>query len=343
MLSRVDYAVGWICALPLEMTAAKAMLDIIYPNLPNPPNDHNTYTLGKMGAHNIVIACMPVGVYGMTSAAGVASQMLSSFPSIRFGLMVGIGGGTPQGHADIRLGDVVVSRPTGHFGGVVQYDYGKTVQAGSFQRTGTLNKPPQVLLTAVSSLQADYELRSSRISEFLSEAVSRYPITSANFAHPDPQSDRLFKAEYEHVEGEDSCENCNTQRLVARSPRAKQGPMVHYGLIASANQVMKHALTRDRLADELGILCFEMEAGGLMDSFPCLIIRGICDYADTHKNKQWQRYAAGTAAAYAKELLTVIPAHENRVATTAASLSQAFTDSLKIAGKRSCVFRYRSG
>jgi len=51
-----------------------------------------------------------------------------------------------------------------------------------------------------------------------------------------------------------------------------------------------------------------MEAAGLMNSFPCLVIRGISDYADTHKNYKWQAHAAGTAAAYAKELLTVMPA-----------------------------------
>lgn len=80
------------------------------------------------------------------------------------------------------------------------------------------------------------------------------------------------------------------------------GPQAHYGLIASGNQVMKDGLTRDRLAKELGVICFEMEAAGLMDHFPCLVIRGICDYADSHKNKRWQKYAAMTAAACAKEL-----------------------------------------
>jgi hypothetical protein len=50
-----------------------------------------------------------------------------------------------------------------------------------------------------------------------------------------------------------------------------------------------------------------------MNSFPCLVVRGICDYADSHKNKKWQAYAAGTAAAYAKELLSVIPAADVRI------------------------------
>jgi nucleoside phosphorylase len=94
---------------------------------------------------------------------------------------------------------------------------------------------------------------------------------------------------------------------VDREPRPSAVPAIHYGLIASGDQVMRHGTTRDRLRRELNVLCFEMEAAGLMDSFPCLIIRGICDYADSHKNKHWQPYAAATAAAYAKELLCLIP------------------------------------
>ena len=125
-----DYTVGWVCALPLEMAVAKAMLDEIHSDLPTSSSDQNTYVLGRIRAHNVVIACLPSGVYGTTSAAAVAIQMLSTFRSIRFGLMVGIGGGVPSKDSDIRLGDVVVSKPTGDFGGVVQYDFGKTVAQG---------------------------------------------------------------------------------------------------------------------------------------------------------------------------------------------------------------------
>ena len=69
--------------------------------------------------------------------------------------------------------------------------------------------------------------------------------------------------------------------------------------------VMKDGPTRDKIARQAGILCFEMEAAGFVYSFPCLAIRGICDYADSHKNNHWQRYAAAVAAAYARELLAV--------------------------------------
>ncbi len=50
-----------------------------------------------------------------------------------------------------------------------------------------------------------------------------------------------------------------------------------------------------------------MEAAGLMPDFPCIVVRGVCDYADSHKNKQWQGYAALAAALYVKELLEYVP------------------------------------
>jgi hypothetical protein len=83
-LSHDDYTVGWICALPLEMAAAVAILDERHSNLPQSSSDHNNYQLGRIGDHNVIIACLPAGVTGTTSAATVAAQMLSTFKSIRF-------------------------------------------------------------------------------------------------------------------------------------------------------------------------------------------------------------------------------------------------------------------
>jgi nucleoside phosphorylase len=103
-----------------------------------------------------------------------------------------------------------------------------------------------------------------------------------------------------------------TKRRWWRSDRDETEPVIHYGTIASANQVMRDGVTRDQWGREAGARCFEMEAAGLMNNFPCLIIRGICDYADSHKNKRWQGYAAATASAYAKELLAEIPPNEVR-------------------------------
>lgn len=117
------------------MAAARAVLDEEHGRLPQPISDSNTYALGEIRGRNVVIACLPSDIYGTTTAASVASHMLSTFPSIRFGLMVGVGGGVPGNGYDIRLGDVVVSKPRSAFGGVVQYDYGKTVAEGCFERT----------------------------------------------------------------------------------------------------------------------------------------------------------------------------------------------------------------
>ncbi|KAH6665243.1 Pfs domain protein [Halenospora varia] len=301
-LSHNDYTVGWICALPLEMAAAKTMLDEVHLDLLNDlnDNDNNSYTFGRMEGHNVVITGLPA----------VAGKMLSSFRRIRFGLMVGVGGGVPGGEDDIRLGDIVVSQPARGFGGVVQYDYGKTVQDGRLERTGVVNKPPEQLLTAVTKLQGNHRLESSRIPAFLTEMANKYPTWVADFASCGQENDQLFEAKYDHSDSKDTCANCDKSKLVVRSTRGGNDPLVHYGLVASGDKVMKDAGTRDRVAGELGILCFEMEAAGLMDNFPCLVVRGICDYADSHKNKQWQGYAAATAAAYAKELLSVMPASQ---------------------------------
>ncbi|PLB54061.1 hypothetical protein P170DRAFT_7759 [Aspergillus steynii IBT 23096] len=302
-LSHDAYTVGWICALPVELTAAKGMLEKRHESLPQPANDSNNYVLGEVAGHNVVIACLPTGEYGTTSAATVATQMLSTFHQIRFGLMVGIGGGVPV-TADIRLGDVVVSNPTNGFGGVIQYDYGKTISQRTFVRTGSLNKPPQILLTAVVNLRSEHDLRPNRIGQFVTDMSKRYP-QMAETLNLNRSADDLFSTEVNHVAGEDTCAKCDRTRLVSRKVRSSPNPEIHYGLLASGNQVIKDAKTRDRYARELGIMCFEMEAAGLMNHFPCLVIRGICDYSDSHKNKKWQAYAAATAAAYAKELLSV--------------------------------------
>ena len=292
----------------VELAAVEAMLDEIHPSLPL-AREKNSYTLGRMGAHNTVIAVMPE--IGNNQAANVAIQLLNDFKSIRFGLLVGIGGGIPvEDENDIRLGDVVVSKPTTTFGGVVQFDRGKVHTDGRFKRTGALNKPPPVLSANVQKLQAQHMRVGNQISKYLSEMLERYPaMKDEQYFYQGGGHDLLFKATYDH-QGGNSCRRCDRSKVIDREPREKPSPRIHYGTIGSANLVVKDAVTREKLREDLGIICVEMEAAGLMDEFQCLVIRGICDYADSHKNKRWQPYAAATAAAYAKELLSIIPARE---------------------------------
>ncbi|KAF2732010.1 purine and uridine phosphorylase, partial [Polyplosphaeria fusca] len=309
-----EYTVGWICAITTEYVAAQAFFDEKHdrPEYVH-PHDNNDYTLGRIGPHNIVAAVLPDGEYGVSSAAAVARDMLHSFPNIRIGLMVGIGGGAPTLQHDIRLGDIVVAAPRDGKGGVFQYDFGKTIQDRSFQSTGFLNKSPPVLLTAVSGLKAQYESDGHQLDKTIDMILEQKPRLKRKYKRPDLDSDRLYSSGWIHpVDNEAICaEACGDEpsKLVPRSARTQDDDdlSVHYGTVASANQLMKDALLRDKLAKERGVLCFEMEAAGLMNHFPCLVIRGICDYSDTHKNKEWQGYAAMAAAAYAKDLLCRIP------------------------------------
>jgi nucleoside phosphorylase len=293
--ANTEYTVGWIAALPLEMAAASVMLDHP-PEKPQKqhPRDSNIYYLGSIGEHYVVITCLPE--IGTTNAAIAAAHMVISFPSVRFILMVGIGGGIPSKTNDIRLGDVVVSKPEGTLSGVVRHDFGKSLAGGKFEHTGTLNKPPPVLLSGIAGLRTKYAMGQDKIRKHLSDA---------KYTYPGQKNDKLYQANYNHVLDKNTCEeSCDVTKVENRLHRDENDhPCVHYGIIASGDQVIKDAEKRDKVRKRFGALCVEMEAGGLMGHFPCLVIRGICDYADSHKNKDWQPYAAATAAAYAKELL----------------------------------------
>jgi nucleoside phosphorylase len=333
-----DYTVGWVCALPKEQTAATVMLDQIHPDLPKLPNDHNTYTLGSIGKHNIVITCLPKGKVGPNPATTAATRMVSTFPSIKFGLMVGIGGGVPP---KVRLGDVVVSVPVDQYPGVVQWDFGKAEKDGNFKRTGALNNPPGVLLTALTKLETRHEMNGSKIPQYLDDLKKNWPNLAPKYARSDSLKDPLFALEnsrrsrnrwqaifsmlWETIlsllgyllgwwalasmdRGAEQVMSTTVSTAVDGKQSRPGDIRVHYGLIASGNQVIKDAKFRDSLNESLGgnVLCVEMEAAGLMNDFPCIVIRGICDYADSQKNKVRQEYAAAIAAACAKELLEYV-------------------------------------
>lgn len=296
-----------------EFVAACELLDEEYPALSTvSSHDSNTYSLGRMGDHYIVVACLPKGRYGIASAAAVAKDMLRSFESIRIGLMVGIGGGAPSKKHDIRLGDVVVGCPVWRTGGVLPYNFGKAVQGQEFEVTGGLNSPPMVLLTALNQLDMFHERKGNRIADTVPTMVDKNPRLREKYQHPGAEKDRWCESPYIHVNRDGGCSidcGCTAPPVIERQQRSSGpgNPVVHYGIIASADQLMKDAVARDWISQQDNVLCFEMEAVGLSNDFPCVVIRGICDYSDSHKNDEWQGYAAATAASYAKELLQIIP------------------------------------
>ena len=143
------------------------------------------------------------------------------------------------------------------------------------------------------------------MDKFIENALKQHCLEDQGYGYPGIEHDVLFKASCIHGLQCATGLECTEIEPVLRSSRSGASPMVHYGTIASGNQVIKHAHTRDLLAKDPNILCFEMEAAALMDEHRFLIIRGIADYCDTHKSKIFQGYAALAAAAVAKELLFI--------------------------------------
>ncbi|RKK63828.1 hypothetical protein BFJ69_g16881 [Fusarium oxysporum] len=301
-----DITVAIFCALAIESVAVRYSFDERLESNPIATAiQHNyVYNYGRIGNHKVVLA-RPHQI-GPIQAAQCAANVAQQFPNVRFALMIGIGGGIPSPKIDIRLGDVAVSIPKDNHPGVIQYDYGKYEADGHFALKGFLNKPPGILISADGLLEEDEEMGESQVWEFLQSITSK-----KGYLRP-TSPDILFDSSFKHVDGE-GCNACNSSpdKQVEMRPQRHEEIKVHRGLIMSGGGVVKNTVDRSdlRRGNDQAI-CFEMEAAGIMDQIPCLVIRGICDYADTHKNNEWHRYAAGVAAAYGKAILTKIQVEE---------------------------------
>ncbi|KAL7973265.1 nucleoside phosphorylase domain-containing protein [Trichoderma sp. SZMC 28014] len=297
--SRDDYTVGWVCALPTELSAAIYMLDKRHPDLKQPRGDFNAYVLGKIGEHNTVMAGLPIERTGTASTATVAAQMISSFPNIRLGIMVGIGSGIPQ---KVQLGDVVISTPVNDQPGVLQWDMDIAEDKG-FIQTGSLNPQGKPLLESLAKLEAEQTETYITAMKYLRQVPKGY------FQTPQPK-DIAYDSSYQHIGG-DNCSQCNEEMAMKRDLKSQERYKLQFGLVASGNQVIKSAEQRDKLYRQFeDILCIETELAGLMNDFSCIVVRGISDYADSHKTIAWQEYAAAAAAVYAKIFLEILPVCE---------------------------------
>ncbi|KAJ0422732.1 hypothetical protein BJY00DRAFT_310746 [Aspergillus carlsbadensis] len=328
---RRDIEIAIICALPLEADAMIALFDQhcedegdIYTKAIDDPN---AYTTGIIGKHNVVVAHMP-GM-GKVSAAGVAVGLRMSFPNIRLALVVGICGGVPSGgggtHAgrEIYLGDVVISQC------LVQYDFGKQYPGAFELKESSLGAPPIAVQALLRKLETEFHSADLRgDTAFFLEKLQE---VSVRAVYPGAEADRLFRPGYLHQHrrpiecgmcGEDGSHACTDALTMAcaelgcggdgdglvhreRNPTHEQAfrPTIHIGKMGSGDTVMKSGTHRDEIARRDGIIAFEMEGAGVSSHFPSLVIKGVCDYADSHKNGQWQDYAAAAAAACTKAFL----------------------------------------
>lgn len=305
--TRRDFEIAIICALTIEADAVHALFDYYWddgdPPYDKAAGDPNAYSTGVIGRHNVVLAHMP-GM-GKANAAAVAANFRASFPCIKLAIVVGVCGVVPfgAGGEERILGDVVISD------GVVQHDLGWRLPERFIRKDTlleTLGRPNSEIRGLLAKLKGRRGRKMLQDTIAVHIGILRAEDNELAAEYPDAAQDRLFESTYRHIGDGMLCEECGCNgRLVPRKRLGQDNPqpVVHFGLIASGDTVVMSCKDRDAMARQEGIIAFEMEGSGVWDSFPCVVIKGACDYADSHKTKVWQRYAAATAAACMKAFL----------------------------------------
>lgn len=376
---RQDFTIAIFCALPLEASAVRTAFDENWSDRGCPykygktDGDTNAYSFGRIGNHNVALVHLP-GM-GKVSAASAATSVRSSFPRLHLALDVGICGGVPHPHGhkgkEIILGDVIISE------GVIQYDFGRRFEDRFIRKSGPLDvlgRPKPEIRAFIAKLKESETLLRLEKNTVHHLKVSCTTLDGAKADYPGIGSDWLFESNYYHKhqlfgiceicddssEGkqpicetarDSSCQlvGCNEEHLVRRSrlveaekERLQPAPRIHFGLLASGDMVLKSAKERDALAAESGVIAVEMEVAGIWDVLPCIAIKAVCDYADSHKSKMWQNYAASTAAACMKAFLEAwdvgndLPYMSGRLQTPATAVISAEENSS--AGYREPLF-----
>ncbi|RAK91133.1 purine and uridine phosphorylase [Aspergillus costaricaensis CBS 115574] len=291
--SRSDFEIAIICALTVEQDAVHALFDHYWddngPAYGKHPCDPNAYSCGAIGRHNVVLVHMP-GM-GKATAAAVAAHCRVSFPNLKLALVVGVCGALPFMNTDqeIILGDVIIGD------GIIQYDFGRQYP-DQFVRRNTLldslGRPSPEIRAHLAKLKSRRGLASLHHAMCAHlRFLQSHPQFNGDYHYPGAGQDVLYKPESNIV--------VSRRRLEQPSPK----PHVHFGAIASGDTLMRSGMRRDNIATKEGIIAFEMEGAGISDNIPHVIIKGVSDYADSHKTKAWQPYAAGTAAACMKAFL----------------------------------------
>ncbi|KAL7954740.1 nucleoside phosphorylase domain-containing protein [Trichoderma compactum] len=306
-----NYTVGWVCTLPLEFEISKGMLDYWYRQPPQ--NNHDpyenhcrvSYAYGRIGHHDVVMACLPSNENATVSVSDVLHEMRESFPFLRLFLMAGIGGGFPCISEDVQWGDDVVGDPAINPGAVIQHDSDRIRREGMFVQKGSLSMLPEDLQTAMRTLKADHQ-SGHTFSEHSQAVLERCEDVDIHYRQPIPETDVLFSIQDDPLGAQSNCPQCPKGPMELRRARSSES-IRHCGPIASGNEIRKHRATKDGLPSKNGTKCFQTEAAGLTDGFHCFAIRGISGYADSYKNGTWQPCAAAIAAEYAKELLHIFP------------------------------------
>lgn len=297
-LKRMKPTIGIITALPKEYVAVSVLLENRNDKYKIPgPGAGRRYCLGEIlsekgDKYNLVLANAGMG---NNIAATRASILLEHFPNVKSIIMVGIAGGVPnpkKAEDHVRLGDIVVSSENG----VIQYDIIKQ-EIKEITHRNPPRPPSASLLDAVRYLEGEEILGNRPWEKYIVKALSKF-----RAFRPFEDKDVLYISDH--------------QKRKIKHPedlkRIKGQPRVFIGPIASANILQKDPKARDKLREKFGVKAIEMEASGIADAtwnheVGYLVVRGICDYCDSHKNDDWQQYAAVVAAAYTRALIESMP------------------------------------
>jgi nucleoside phosphorylase len=326
--SRDEFAIAIICALALEAEAVEALFDETYDRLSafykKQPGDDNAYFNGRIGSHNMVLYLMPR--MGKGNAASVTASLKISYQRIQVALVVGICGGAPYSPTkeEIFLGDVIISDA------VIEYNFGRQYRGGFMRKTGvkdTLGRPNQEIQSLLAGLQPQQSRR-----DFRAKVVQHLQIIQTaqpHWSQPSSADNVLYEATYQHKHyrsgsphlyccfdntSDDVCQEALDTTCILLGYAQDQicqhqdymedcSPTIQIRTITSADTMMKSSEHHDDLAKAEGVIGFEMEGTGVWNNISSIIIKGVCDYADSHKNKAWQVYAAATGAATTKAFL----------------------------------------
>ncbi|KAL2835972.1 hypothetical protein BJY01DRAFT_258807 [Aspergillus pseudoustus] len=303
--------------------------------------DANTYTTGRIGSFNVVMILL--GRIGKISAATSSSNLRFSYPGLQFVFITGICGGVPfpPGGHKLILGDVVISRRAVQYDLGRKYPDSFAPRHTTDDNLGKPPEHIYKLLSLLETSHAREQLEnlSAVYLQRLQNNAHRKG-RGATYRYLGSSNDKLYQPNYHHkhynsqlcLSAEDKCSNtsvckasrdlscadlgCSDKYLIARKrlqwthQLEKQGETleaqarsVFVGAFGSGDTVLKSGEDRDRLARQHGLMAFEMEGAGMWEVVPCIVIKGVCDYADSHKDKSWQDFAAATAASVTKAVI----------------------------------------
>ncbi|KAJ2976988.1 hypothetical protein NQ176_g4626 [Zarea fungicola] len=270
MISAEDITVAIFCALPFESVAVKYTLDKEFDCRPKTIGPRKYVYSFGLIGDHKVVIARP-NQMGNVKAAQCAATVSQQFPNVRFALLIGIGAGIPS----LSEGDLISSGSKGSRPDIRLGDVAVSIPSDGH---------PGVVEYDYGKYEAD--------GKFLLKG-------SLNKPHP--------------ILIRNDCTGClnSTDKRTAQHVVNSAEPVVHRGLILSGSGVVKNPEDRLRLRrGHANAICFEMEAAGIVDEIPCLVVRGISDFADTNKDDRWHYYAAAVAAAYGKAILLKIYGEE---------------------------------